>query len=227
MLDEKIGTIIDWSRPQGWVLEPDAKQILALAGIAVTRFTMAREPSEAIDFANKIGYPVVAKIVSPAIVHKSDVDGVAVGIATDDELQSVYDRMAGLEAFRGLLVEEMAVGMELIVGGKVDSQFGPVVLLGLGGTGVEIYKDTALRMAPIKENDVLSMVNCLTAARLLHGYRGRAAIDMQALIRLMTAFSDLLMKLGDEIASVDLNPVLCSSDNCLVADARIMLASSQ
>ncbi len=223
MLNEEIRTIIDCSRTHGWILEPDAKQILASAGMQVPRFMLARKPSEAIDFADKIGYPVVAKIVSPAIVHKSDVNGVVVGIQTAQELQSVFNRLAGHEAFIGVLVEEMAAGMELIVGGKMDSQFGPVVLLGMGGVGVEIYKDTALRMAPIKESDVLSMVNCLTAGRLLHGYRGQAAIDMQALIRLMTAFSDLLMKLGDEITSVDLNPVLCSIDNCVVADARIML----
>jgi hypothetical protein len=118
----------------------------------------------------------------------------------------------------------MVPGLELIVGGKVDAQFGPVVLLGMGGTGVEIYKDTTLRMAPIREKDVVSMVNCLTAGQLLQGFRGKAAVDMQSLNGLMTAFSELLMKLADLIESVDLNPVICSTDGCQVADARIMLA---
>jgi hypothetical protein len=98
-----------------------------------------------------------------------------------------------------------------------------VVLLGIGGTSVEIYKDTALRMAPINANDVTSMINCLTAGQLLRGFRGEAAIDIDALIGLMTAFSGLLMKLADQITSIDLNPVFCSPKGCLVADARIML----
>jgi acetate---CoA ligase (ADP-forming) subunit beta len=98
-----------------------------------------------------------------------------------------------------------------------------VVLLGIGGKGVEIYKDRTLRMAPVQERDVMFMVNCLTAGRLLSGFRGESPIDMQALIGLMTAFSKLLLKTADQITSIDLNPVICSPQGCVAADARILL----
>ncbi len=224
MLKKAIRETIHRSRSHGWVLEPEAKEILSAAGIRVPRFRWAHSAEEALEFASAVTYPVVAKLVSPDVIHKSEANGVAVGIASDRQLRSTYQRFSRRKAFAGVLVEEMVQGMELIVGGKVDRQFGPVILLGMGGTGVEIYKDTTLRMAPIKEKDVLSMVNCLTAGRLLQGFRGEAAIDMESLVDLMVAFSNLLMKMAGLIESVDLNPVICSSSGCLVADARIILA---
>jgi succinyl-CoA synthetase beta subunit len=224
MLKKEIKSIIERSMPSGWVLEPDAKRILDLSGIKVPRFQVAQTGEEAIAAARSIGYPVVVKLVSPAVVHKSDVNGVVVGVRSDKEIQSIFNRFAAHKGFAGMLVEEMAAGLELIVGGIIDAQFGPVVMLGMGGTGVEIYKDTALRMAPIKPEEVACMVNSLRAGELFHGYRGTAAIDMESLIEVMTGFSGLLMKLADQITSIDLNPVLCSPEACVVADARIMLA---
>lgn len=223
MLKKEIRAILDRSRLHGWVMEPDAKRILSLSGIAVPRFKLARSADAALECASELGYPVVAKIVSPDIVHKSEVNGVKVGVRDARELKSIYTRFARHKRFVGMLVEEMAAGLELIVGGKIDAQFGPVVLLGMGGTGVEVYKDTVLRMAPVKSSDVQSMVNCLTAGCLLQGFRGRPAIDMQALIGVITTFSTLLIKLADQVSSVDLNPVLCTDQGCLVADARILL----
>ena len=224
VLKKEIQTIIDRSRPSGWVLEPDAKRIFKISGIPVPKFHRVQTADEAIAAATTIGYPVVAKLVSPAVIHKSEANGVAVGIQSDTEIQATFERFARHKAFAGMLVEEQGAGLELIVGGKIDAQFGPVVLLGIGGTSVEIYKDTAIRMAPINANDVTSMINCLTAGQLLRGFRGEAAIDIDALIGLMTAFSGLLMKLADQITSIDLNPVFCSPKGCLVADARIMLS---
>jgi hypothetical protein len=168
---------------------------------------------------------VVAKIVSPAVVHKTEVDGVTIDIRTEEQLQAVFQRYARHKAFTGVLIEQMISGIELIVGGKVDTQFGPVVLLGIGGTGVEIYRDTALRMAPITEKDVASMVNCLTGRTMLKGFRGTLAIDMQALTGLMISFSEFFVKWASQIASIDLNPVICSAQGCTVVDARMMLIS--
>jgi hypothetical protein len=226
-LKKSIQAVLDRSKPHGWVLEPDAKQILSLAGIAVPEFRWARDFAQALAFAQAIGYPLVAKVVSPAAMHKSDIGGVAVGVGTDAELESVFNRFSGIEAFAGVLLEGFVKGLELIVGGKIDIQFGPVVLLGIGGKAVEIYKDRTLRMAPVEARDVRSMVNCLTAGRLLSGFRGESPIDMQALIGLMTAFSKLLLKMADQITSIDLNPVICSPQGCVVADARIILKESQ
>jgi hypothetical protein len=225
-LKKKIQDILDRSKAQGWVLEPDAKQILALEGIAVPDFRWARDFDQAVAAARAIGYPLVAKTVSPAVMHKSDIGGVAVGIGSDAELKTAYARFARHDAFAGVLLEKVVEGLELIIGGKNDIQFGPVVLLGIGGKGVEIYKDRTLRMAPVRESDVLSMVHNLTAGRLLSGFRGDSPIDMQALIGLMTAFSNLLLKMADQITSVDLNPVICSPKGCVVADARILLNSA-
>lgn len=224
VLKKEIRLILERSKSYGWVLEPDAKRILSVSGIAVPKFKLARTLTEAMAAAKNIGYPVVAKLVSPAVVHKSEANGVAVGVQSNKTLAPIFNRFEKHDAFAGMLVEEMVPGsVELIVGGKIDAQFGPVVMLGIGGTSVEIYKDTALRMAPIKETDVESMINSLTAGQLLRGYRGEAAIDMQALIRLIIAFSGLLMKLAPQVTSIDLNPVICSPKGCFVADARIML----
>jgi succinyl-CoA synthetase beta subunit len=225
MLDEQIQTILNQSQAHGWVLEHHAKQILAGANIAVPEFHLAASASEATDIAKKIGYPVVAKIVSPAVVHKSDVDGVALDIRTDEQLDAVFQRYARHQAFLGMLIEPMISGIELIVGGKVDTQFGPVVLLGIGGTGVEIYRDTALRMAPIQKKDVASMVDSLTGNAILKGFRGTLAVDMQMLTRLVLSFSKFFVKWAHQIASIDLNPVICSAEGCTVADARMMLMS--
>ena len=125
--------------------------------------------------------------------------------------------------FAGMLVEEMISGIELIVGAKVDDQFGPVVLLGIGGTGVEIYKDVTLRMAPLAVKDIESMIRCLKAHSLLEGYRGSKPVNLEELNRLLKTFSDFVMDLENLIESVDLNPVICSPTRCVVADARIML----
>lgn len=224
VLKKEIRSILDRSKPQGWVLEPDAKRILKTSGIPIPNMIWAKTAEEAVTSAQNIGYPLVAKLVSPKAIHKSEAKGVVVGIQSDKELKKVFNRFAKYEDFSGMLIEEMVSGLELIVGGKIDAQFGPVVMLGMGGTGVEIYKDTVLRMAPIKPSDVESMINCLTAGQLLRGFRGETAIDMQALVGLMIRFSVILMKLADQISSIDLNPVICSHNGCFVADARIMLA---
>jgi acyl-CoA synthetase (NDP forming) len=207
-----------------WVLEPEAKTLLEQAGLPVPRRRWATSEGEALNAAEKIGFPVVAKVVSPKVVHKSDVGGVATGILNPDDLVDVFDRMAAVEDFRGILVEETVFGLELIVGAKNDFQFGPVILMGMGGTGVEIYQDVSIRMAPLTPADVAAMACGLKARPLLEGYRGAAPVNGQALNNLLLKFSELVMALGDAVDSIDLNPVMCGPKQCYVADARIMLA---
>jgi succinyl-CoA synthetase beta subunit len=223
MLDQAISDILLHSRKYGWVLEPDAKRILALVGISVPRFKRAVTEEEALAFAEEIGYPVVAKIVSPQMIHKSEYGGVATGIENGTQLREVCSRFRAMEGFAGVLVEETLSGVELIIGGKMDYQFGPVVLFGMGGTKAEIYRDTSVRMAPLTEKDVASMVACLKARPLLTGFRGSEPIHFQELSKMMVAFSHLLMDLEGQFESIDLNPVMCSSRRCVVGDARIML----
>jgi succinyl-CoA synthetase beta subunit len=216
--------IIEAARPRGWVLEPDALRLLETAGVPVPRFAWAKSPAEAAEAASGIGYPVAAKVVSPQILHKSDVKGVQAGVADSGGLTDAYERFSRLPGFEGVLVAEMLSGHELIVGAKHDFQFGPVVLLGIGGTAVEVYQDTATRMAPLKASDVQSMLTCLRGGRLLTGHRGAAAVNLSRLTETVLKFSDLVMALGDRIDSIDLNPVFCSPERCVVADARIMLS---
>jgi len=223
MIDENFGDILSKSKAWGWILEPDAKQLMHTAGLTIPRFLCAKTTEEACDFAHTIGYPVVAKIVSPTVMHKSDVHGVEVGIDTDEKLMKAFDRFSTIEQFHGMLVEEMIHGIELIIGATIDYQFGPMILMGMGGTGVEIYGDVSLRMAPLVENDVESMVQGLKGRPLLEGYRGADSINFGELTRLLMCFSDLVMKLEVSIDSIDLNPVFCTSDSCTVADARIVL----
>jgi len=224
MLTDTMTAILNAAGEDGWVLEPQAKRICNLAGIAVPNFHLATTMHDAVQAAGKIGYPVVAKAVSPAVIHKTDVDGVVVGIKTDDEVRAVFDHFGHFDQFRGMLVEEMVAGVEMIVGAKIDYQFGPVVLLGIGGTGVELYRDTAVRMAPVNEQDVSSMVRQLKGRRILEGFRGAEPVDMKSLSDLVVRFSGLIMDLETRVSSIDLNPVMCSSQGCIVADARIMLA---
>jgi acetate---CoA ligase (ADP-forming) subunit beta len=219
-----IPRIIEEARNDGWVLEFNAKRLFSLAGFAVPRFALARTEEEALGYARKIGYPVVAKVVSPRILHKSEVNGVIVGIGNERRLLEVFERLRDLKGFLGVLVEEMLPGgIELILGAKIDVQFGPMILLGMGGTGVEIYRDVTLRMAPLLEKDALAMIGGLKAHRLLEGYRGAEPVDKGILTETLLAFSSLVMELEDRIESIDINPLLCSAGRCVIADARIML----
>ena len=223
MLTGEMKKIVEASRRIGWVMEPEAKQIFSLTGMDVPQFRWAKDKGEVTQFAEEIGYPLVAKVVSPKVIHKSDIKGVVVGIETQQELIEVYQRFSQVEAFDGMLIEERVTGIEVIVGAKMDVQFGPIILLGMGGTSAEIYRDVSLRMAPLSPIDIASMVKCLKAHELLEGYRGSDAIHMGELLKTIQLFSALVMDLRGEIESIDLNPVMCSSTRCVVADARIML----
>jgi len=227
VLRREIRDILTASRKLGWVLEPEAKRLFSLAGLDIPKFTWATRLEEAVRFARENGYPVVAKVISSKVLHKSDMGGVVVGIDSDVKLGETFRRLSQLNGFAGMLVEEMLSGVELIVGAKMDYQFGPVILLGIGGTGVEIYRDTSLRMAPLTKMDVESMVKGLKAHQLLEGYRGSEPVNLTELTRMLIAFSDLVMGIEGLIESIDLNPVMCSSSRCVVADARIMLKAER
>lgn len=225
MLTQEMTNLIQSARIHGWVMEPAAKQLFSLAGMTVPRFIWAHTRDEALAFARKLGAPVVLKIVSPRVIHKSDVGGVRVGISEETEICEFFDRMSRIEGFAGVLVEEMVRGVELIIGSTVDEQFGPVILLGMGGTATEIYRDVGLAMAPLCETDVDRIVQNLKARELLDGFRGSEQVNRTELTRLVVRFSELVMDLGDIVESIDLNPVMCSAKGCVIADARIMLRS--
>lgn len=227
MLSAEIREILASARKDGWVMEPQAKEILRLRGIPVPRGVWAHTVAEAASFAAGIGYPVVAKVVSPEVLHKTEVQGVVVGIRDEEGLTSAFDRLSGIRGSRGVLVEESLSGLELIVGAKTDAQFGPVILVGMGGVRAEIYRDRALRLAPLSKADAAEMLGELQGAALLRGHRGSEPIDEEALLAVILAFSELVMDLGEDLASADLNPVFCSARSCMIADARILLTTSR
>jgi hypothetical protein len=210
-------------RQAGWIPEPDAMDILRAEGLEVVPHRTAGSVEEAVRFAGEIGFPVVAKVVSPEIMHKSDVAGVATGITTGEELAGHFERFRRMEGFTGMLVAAMLSGVELILGARIDSQFGPAILLGIGGTGVEIYGDVAVRLAPLSARDAAAMAAGLRGRPLLEGFRRQPGVNMENLTATMLRFSDLVMKYRDRIESVDINPLICSVEKCTVADARIVL----
>ena len=226
MLKTEIKTVLDASRARGWVSEPDAKHLLALAGLTVPRFNTVTDPGRIESAAADLGFPLAAKVVSTRILHKSDHGGVKTGITSLEELAAVFERFSRLDGFEALLVEEMVFGLELIIGAKIDDQFGPVVMLGIGGTGVEIYQDVSLRMAPVDPDDVGSMIKNLKAGRMLDGFRGGTVVNRDELVRTLLCFSEFVMSAAEMIESIDLNPVMCAAERCVVADARIMLSAA-
>ncbi len=223
MLKKKIRAVIDAYKKSGWVLEPDAKAIMKSQGLDIPDFVLTDSFEKAEKFLKKINGPVVAKAVSKKILHKTEHQAVVTGIISADHLKKEMERLKGLDGCEAVLVEEMALGLEIIIGAKNDFQFGPVVVFGIGGTSVEIYNDTAIRMAPLKPGDVFSMASSLKAKALLSGYRGRAGVNMEVLTHTLVKFSHLIMALENDMDSMDLNPVICTKDRCIIADARIIL----
>ncbi len=223
MLKKKIKEIIKNNKPLGWVLEPDAKALMKLYNLDIPDFVLTDSSKDVEPFIDKSGYPVVAKAVSEKILHKTEHQAVVTGISSGEHLQREMTRLLKLDGCKNILIEQMIQGIEVIIGAKNDFQFGPVIVFGIGGTSVEIYNDTAIRMAPLKESDVASMVESLTAKEIILGHRGKHGVNMEVLTDLLIKFSYLIMELEKDIESVDLNPVICTKDRCVIADARIMI----
>jgi acyl-CoA synthetase (NDP forming) len=212
------------------LLETEAKTVCMEYGIPVTRFKVAKNEAEAARFAEEIGYPVVLKIVSPDIIHKSDVGGVIVDLKDAEDVRNAYKQI--LENVRkhsakakivGVLVQEMAPpSTEVIVGAIKDPQFGPSLMFGLGGIFVEVLKDVTFRVAPISEDEAREMITEVRAYPLLRGYRNTPPADIDAIIRILLNTSRLVMK-HQEIKELDLNPIMVYEKGAKTVDARIIL----
>ena len=212
------------------LLEKEAKTICAEYCIPVTEFKLAHCEEEAAEFAAQIGYPVVLKVVSPDIIHKSDVGGVMVNLKTAVEVESAYGKiLENVKKFQasaeivGVLVQEMAPqATEVIVGAIKDSQFGQTLMFGLGGIFVEVLKDVVFRVAPITLEDAQEMVTEVKAYPLLKGFRNTLPADIDALVGILCSTSCLVMD-NPEIKELDLNPVLAYPKGAKTVDARIIL----
>ncbi|HXX87862.1 MAG TPA: acetate--CoA ligase family protein [Candidatus Acidoferrum sp.] len=212
------------------LLETEAKVICREYGIPVTRFELAKSEEEAVEFAASIGFPVVLKIVSPDIIHKSDIGAVMINLKNTKEVSNAYQQILNnvkkhdaKAQIVGILVQEMApASTEVIVGSTSDPQFGPAVMFGLGGIFVEVLKDVTFRIAPISEGDALEMIEEVKAYPLLKGYRGSPPVDINAIVKILLDTSKLVME-HQQIKELDLNPILVYEHGAKTVDARIIL----
>jgi acyl-CoA synthetase (NDP forming) len=194
---------------------------------------LATSVDEAVSMAPDIGYPLVMKIVSPQVIHKTEFGGVKVGVASDDEVRQVYEEMVGRVKERipdaqidGVLMEEMVKGTELIIGTTKDPQFGPMIMFGVGGIFVEVYKDVTFRLIPISDNDAMNMQKELKGKAILEGVRGLPKADPQQLSDILMKISKLVHEQKD-ISEMDINPLMLTERGAVAVDARIILEQDQ
>jgi acetate---CoA ligase (ADP-forming) subunit beta len=229
-----IAEVIKRARSEGRTMltEVESKEILHEAGVTVARAVLAKTAKNAAKAADEAGYPVVLKIVSPDIAHKSDVGGVRVGVGSAGEVEAAFEEiLAAVKArqpdarIEGVAVQRMApAGTEVIVGMSKDPQFGPVMMFGLGGIFVEVLKDVAFRIVPLEARDAREMVRDIKGFPVLEGVRGQDPADIKALEGLILKVSEFV-EAHPEIEELDLNPVLAYKDGVIAVDARIVVAS--
>lgn len=213
--------------------EIEAKQVFAAYGMPVTVTELAKTEDEAVELARKVGFPVVMKIVSPDILHKSDAGGVKVNLKDEAGVRDAFNTiLKNAKAYKasaiihGIAVQEMAPwGTEVILGSVNDPTFGPTMMFGLGGIFVEVLKDVTFRVAPVADTQALQMLEEIRGAPILAGVRGEAARDKKALSEVICQYSTMILDLKDEIAESDANPVLIYENGAgvKVVDARIIL----
>ena len=213
--------------------EVESKQLLHDAGIRVTVSQLATGADEAAELAAEVGFPVVLKVVSGDIAHKSDVGGVELNLGDADAVRAAYERMmASVEeaapdaTVDGVAVQEMAKpGTEVIIGTTTDPQFGPVMMFGLGGILVEVLKDVAFRIVPLEERDARQIIREIKAFAVLEGVRGQPGADLEALEGMVLQVSEFVAG-HPEVAELDLNPVIAYPDGAIAVDARVVLAEA-
>lgn len=229
-----VEKIFEVARKEGRkkLLEHEAFQVCEYFGLPVARCGLATSVEDAVKIARSIGYPVVLKVVSPDVVHKSDVGGVILYIHSDGGVEKAFKKIvenvtvkAPGARVKGVLVQEMlSRSMEVIVGATRDKIFGPVVMFGLGGIFVEVLRDVSFRIAPIAPVDAETMIKEIKGYRILEGYRGEKPRDIEALKNIIIKVSRLVETLED-VVELDLNPIMLyeSGVGARIADVRILI----
>jgi 3-hydroxypropionyl-CoA synthetase (ADP-forming) len=210
------------------ITEEQAKQILESYGVRVPAYALVRSADEAVREARRIGFPLVMKVVSPEILHKTDVGGVKVGVKSEQEVREVfndmYTRLSSKYSIKGILLEQMVPqGIEMIVGLQYDEQFGPVIMVGLGGIFTEVLKDVSFRMLPISKDDALDMLDELNGKKILEGFRGSKPVDKDMLAEALVNIGKLGMDMAAYYDSIDFNPIVVYPNDYVVVDAKIIL----
>lgn len=234
MKEEALKVIEDvLSKGRKELVEYEAKQVLKAYGLPVPNEKLAKTLDDALEYAKEIGYPVVLKLMSPQILHKSDARVIALNIKNDEELKKKWEEIhKNAKKYRpdaeilGVLVAPMLkLGREVIIGVTEDPQFGHAIMFGLGGIFVEILKDVTFRIIPIEEKDAWAMIKSIKGYPILAGARGEPPADMKALVEMMLKVSKLVDDLKDYIKEMDLNPVFVynEGEGAVVVDARMIL----
>ena len=226
---QKIQNIVESSKGNPKVItEESSKEILGEYGIRVPKYALVTNSDEAAQKSKEIGFPLVAKIVSPDILHKTDVGGVKVGLGSEDEVKKAFDdmfyRLKEKFDVKGVLLEKMVPkGVELIIGLQNDFQFGPSIMVGLGGIYTELFKDVSFRVLPVTKGDALKMLESLRGKDILKGFRGSKPIDLDMLSEAIVNIGTLGVDMAGKYESIDFNPVVVYPDSYYVVDAKIIL----
>ncbi len=216
----RIREIIAGIKENGYIASELVHQIFECAGIPMVPEMVSDSKSELTAFADKVGYPVVAKVVGP--VHKSDVGGVALNVRSAEHLEMEFDRMMKIDGAKAIMVQKMLKGKELFIGAKYEPRFGHIVLCGLGGIFVEVLKDVSSGLAPLSYDEAYSMIRSLRAYKIIKGTRGQKGLNEQKYAEIIVRLSTVL-RFATEIKEMDINPLLADEDNVTAVDARILI----
>jgi acyl-CoA synthetase (NDP forming) len=232
----KAQSIIDKVRSASRTLltEIESKALLQEAGISVIETRLAASKQEAVGISKSLGFPVALKIVSPEIIHKSDIGGVKLGLKTSKQVESAYDEILSAVKqkypqvmIEGISVQKMArPGVEVIIGMTKDSQFGPVLMFGLGGILVELLKDVSFRIVPLEREDAREMIREIKGYPMLEGFRGGEPVDISILEEILLKVSRFVDD-HPEIKELDLNPIFAYKDGAIAVDARVILEGNE
>ena len=215
-----IRRVIDGIKDNGYIAPQKVRELLTCAGIPMVPEFVSATKEELIAEAEKMGYPVVAKVVGP--VHKSDVGGVTLNIRSKEHLAAEFDRMMQIKDATAVMIQKMISGMELFIGAKYENRFGHIVLCGLGGIFVEALKDVSSGLAPLTMPEAESMIRSLRGYKILQGTRGQKGINQQRYAEIIVRLSTLLRH-ATEIKEMDINPLLAEGDDVTAVDARILI----
>ena len=217
LIREVIGGAMD-----GYLPPDKVNTLLRAAGIDTVPESVVTSVEAAVTDASGIGYPVVMKVVGP--VHKSDIGGVALNVDGDDRVREEYNRMMALPGVTAVLIQKMISGIELFCGAKREDRFGHIIMAGMGGVFIEVFRDVATALAPVGEEEAVSMIRSLKSYKIIKGIRGAAGVKEETFVSAITSLSDLLTA-APEIAEMDINPLLGTPEGIVAVDARIRIVN--
>jgi len=219
--------------PGRLLTEIESKALLKRIGIPVVETLLAKSKAEAVEISRRLHFPVVMKVVSPDISHKSDIGGVKLGLRTSKQVESAYDEMLAIVRLKcpeanveGISVQKMAPrGLEVIIGMARDKQFGRFLMFGLGGILVELLRDVSFGIVPLEREDAQRMIRGIKGYPLLNGFRGHEIVDLPALEEMLLRVSEFVDQ-HPEISEIDINPIFAYRDGAIAVDARVILSES-